>query len=176
MLDFLNNIKDKDPVKPSWLEVVLCYPGVHALFFYRIANVLHKLGLPVVPRFISYAATIISGIEIHPAAKIGKRLFIDHGTGVVIGETAVIGDDVTIYHGVTLGSAGKITDAKRHPTIGNNVILGAGAKIIGNIIIGDEAKIGPNAVVHKNVAPKKVIIAAESKAISKEEFEIEYLI
>jgi serine O-acetyltransferase len=176
MLDFIQNIKKKDPAKPNLLEIVLCYPGAHAMFFYRIANLLHKLRVPIFPRFISNIASILTGIEIHPAAKIGKRLFIDHGTGVVIGETTVIGDDVTIYHGVTLGGSGKITLEKRHPTLGNDVIVGAGSKLIGNIEIGDGAKIGPNAIVVKDVAAKKVLVGAVSKEIAKKAYEIEYFI
>ncbi len=176
MLEFLNNIKIKDPARPSIIEVVLCYPGVHAIFFYRIANFLYKLSIPILPRFISNIASILTGIEIHPGATIGKRLFIDHGTGVVIGQTAIIGDGVTIYHGVTLGGSGKITNTKRHPTIENNVIIGAGAQLIGNITVGDDAKIGPNAIVVKDVLPKKVMIAATSKEMTKESYEIEYFI
>ena len=176
MLDFLKNIKEKDPARPSLVEVILCYPGAHVMFFHRIANFLLKAKIPILPRFLSNIASILTGIEIHPGAKIGKRLFIDHGTGVVIGQTAIIGDDVTIYHGVTLGGSGKITDAKRHPTIGNKAIIGAGAKLIGNIKIGNEAKIGPNAIVIKDVGNKKVMVGATSKEMAKKTFDIEYFI
>jgi len=177
MLDFLKNIKNSDPAKPSLLEVALCYPGVHAMFFHRIAHFLYKLKLPIVPRFISYVASIITGIEIHPGATIGKRLFIDHGTGVVIGQEVIIGDDVLMYHGVTLGGSGKISEgSRRHPQVGNNVVLGAGATLIGNIKIGNGAKIGPNAIVVKDVGEKKVMVGATSKEMKKESYEIEYFI
>jgi serine O-acetyltransferase len=146
------------------------------MFFYRIANYLSKLNIPIIPRFLSNVASILTGIEIHPKAVIGKRLFIDHGTGVVIGETSIIGDGVILYHGVTLGGSGKITDKKRHPTIGNNVIIGAGTKLIGDIKIGNDAKIGPNAVIIKDITAKKVIVAAQSIEISKKTYEIEYFI
>ena len=176
MLEFLRNIKNSDPAKPSLLEVALCYPGVHAMFFYRIANYLYKLKLPIIPRFISNFASILTGIEIHPGATIGKRLFIDHGTGVVIGQEAIIGDDVLIYHGVTLGGSGKIKSGRRHPKIGNNVVLGAGATLIGNINVGDGTKIGPNAIVVKDVGEKKVMVGATSKERTKESYDIEYFI
>jgi serine O-acetyltransferase len=176
MLDFLNNVKDKDPVKTNLIEIILCYPCVHAMALYRIANLLYKINIPIIPRFLSNVASILTGIEIHPAATIGKRFFIDHGTGVVIGETAIIGDDVVIYHGVTLGGKDKFSNKKRHPTVGNNVIIGAGAKLIGDITIGDEAKIGPNSVIIKDVDPGKIIVAQASKEISKKDYEIEYFI
>ncbi len=176
MLDFLQNIKKKDPAKTNILEIILCYPGAHVMFFYRISNFLFKLGVPIIPRFISNLASILTGIEIHPGAKIGKRLFIDHGTGVVIGETTVIGNDVTIYHGVTLGGSGKITDKKRHPTIGNHVVIGAGAKVIGNIKLGNGAKIGPNAIVVKDVDIQKVMVGATSKEMARKVYDIEYFI
>ena len=176
MLDFLQNIKKKDPVQPTLLEVILCYPGAHVMFFHRIANLLYRLNIPILPRFLSNIASILTGIEIHPGAKIGKRIFIDHGTGIVIGETSIIGDDVTIYHGVTLGGSGKISDKKRHPTIGNSVVIGAGAKVIGDINIGDEAKIGPNAIIVKNMAKKKILVAPACEEITKKNYEIEYFI
>jgi serine O-acetyltransferase len=176
MLDFIQNIKKKDPAKTNLLEIILCYPGAHVMFFYRIASFLLKLRVPILPRFLSNIASILTNIEIHPGAKIGKRLFIDHGTGVVIGETAVIGDDVTIYHGVTLGGSGKVTDKKRHPTLGNHVVLGAGAKLIGNIKIGNGAKIGPNAIIVKDVRIQKVMVAANSKEIAKKIYDIDYFI
>ncbi len=176
MLDFLKNIRKKDPVKPGLLEVIFCYPGAHAMFFHRICHFLYQSGLTFLPRFISNIARILTGIEIHPGAKIGKRFFIDHGIGVVIGETAIIGDNVTIYHGVTLGGSGKISNGKRHPTLGKNVVVGAGAKLIGNITIGNNVKIGPNSLVIRDVEEGKVIVASGGKEITKKTYEIEYLI
>jgi serine O-acetyltransferase len=161
-MEFLKNIKDKDPAAKNYLEIILCYPGVHALLLHRLSHFLYKLNLPVLPRFIANISRILTGIEIHPAVKIGKNLFIDHGHGVVIGETAIIGDNVTIYQGVTLGGRSN-SKTKRHPTIGNEVLIGVGAKILGNVVIGDRAKIGAGAVVIDNVAADKVIIAEIGK-------------
>ena len=135
MKEFLDNIKKKDPAANGYLEIILCYPGVHAIFFHRIAHFLHGLKIPVLPRFVAHISRILTGIEIHPAVKIGKNFFIDHGFGVVIGETAVIGNNVTMYQGVTLGGR-SLEHIKRHPTIEDDVVIGAGAKIIGNIVIG----------------------------------------
>jgi serine O-acetyltransferase len=168
MMNFLKNIQQKDPSSKGLAEIILCYPGVHAVALYRAARFLDKkLSVPVLPRFISNIGRILTGIEIHPSAQIGKNLFIDHGIGVVIGATAIIGDNVTIYHGVTLGGRSIDRTKKRHPTIGNNVIIGNGAKILGDIKIGDGAKIGPGAIVIKNIADDKTIIAAVGKEATK---------
>ena len=176
MKEFLKNIKKKDPAVKNYFEVILCYPGVHALFFHRINHFLYNLKLFTLSRFIAHLARTLTGIEIHPGAKIGKNLFIDHGFGVVIGETAIIGDDVTIYQNVTLGGRGFI-GGKRHPTVKNNVIIGAGAKILGNITIGNNAKIGASAIVVKNVDDDKTVIAQVAKEVKKtEEYPIEYYI
>ena len=140
------NITKKDPAARNVFEVILLYPGFHALFFHRIAHGLYKLGLRFIPRFISQIARHITGIEIHPGAKIGKRLFIDHGMGIVIGETAEVGNNCTIYHGATLGGTGKDLK-KRHPTLGNNVLVGAGSKVLGPIYIANNVKIGAGSVV-----------------------------
>ena len=164
MKEFLDNIKKNDPAARSYLEIILCYPGVHAIFFHRIAHFLHNLQIPVLPRFIAHISRILTGIEIHPAVKIGKNFFIDHGFGVVIGETAVIGNNVTMYQGVTLGGR-SIKNIKRHPTIEDDVVIGAGAKIIGNIVIGKGAKIGPAAVVINNLASEKVVVASVAKEL-----------
>ncbi len=150
MLNFLKAYKRFDPAAKSLLEVLICYPGPKALFLHRIAHCFYKVRLYLFARIICETNRLLTGIEIHPGAKIGKRLVIDHGMGVVIGETAVIGDDCLIYHGVTLGGT-NYTDTKRHPTIGNHVILGAGAKIIGNITIGDNCKVGANSVLTKDI-------------------------
>lgn len=146
----LNNILEKDPAARSKAEVFLLYPCIHALIAYRISHFLYSKKLFFLARLISQISRFFTGIEIHPGATIGKGLFIDHGMGVVIGETAEIGDNVTIYHGVTLGGTGK-DKGKRHPTVGNNVVIGCGAKVLGPINIGDGAKIGANAVVLKDV-------------------------
>ncbi len=172
-IEFFENIKQKDPAAKSYLEIILCYPGVHALVFHRIVHFLDKLGVPVLPRFIAHVSRVLTGIEIHPKAKIGKNFFIDHGFGVVIGETCEIGDNVTIYHGVTLG--GRSTQkVKRHPTICDDVMIGAGAKILGPIVIGKGAKIGPGAIVIKDLESNKVMIADVAKEMKVASGEIEY--
>ncbi|HHQ4154942.1 TPA: serine O-acetyltransferase EpsC [Clostridium perfringens] len=153
----IENVMKNDPAARTKLEVLLLYQSIHVLIFYRIAHGLYKIKLFFLARLISQLGRFFTGIEIHPGAKIGKGLFIDHGMGVVIGETAEIGNNVTIYHGVTLGGTGK-DKGKRHPTIGNNVIIGCGAKILGPISIGDGAKIGANSVVLKNVPKGKTAV------------------
>jgi serine O-acetyltransferase len=147
----------RDPAAKSFLEVTLLYPGLHALVYYRIAHALYKIKLFFLARLLSQIARLSTGIEIHPGAKIGKRFFIDHGLGVVIGETAIVGDDVLLYQGSTLGGTG-VVQGKRHPTIGNNVVIGAGAKVLGNITIGDNSYIGANAVVVKDVPPNSTVV------------------
>jgi serine O-acetyltransferase len=144
------SVFDRDPAARTTFEVLTCYPGLHARIFHRLSNTLWHIGLKWLARFISHIARGLTGIEIHPGATIGRRFFIDHGMGVVIGETAEIGDDVTMYHGVTLGGT-SWREGKRHPTLGNGVVIGAGAKILGPILIGAGAKIGSNAVVVKDV-------------------------
>jgi serine O-acetyltransferase len=146
----IDSIRARDPAARSGLEVVLCYPGFHVLLFYRAAHALWKAGLVLPARVLSNLGKLFTGIEIHPGAEIGRRLFIDHGSGVVIGETAEIGDDVTLYHGVTLGGT-SLSEGKRHPTLGNGVIVGAGAKILGPINVGAGARVGANAVVLADV-------------------------
>ena len=151
---FIEDIKavfDRDPAAKSIWEVLLCYPGLHAIMNHRLAHFIYKHKLFLLARIISQVSRFFTGIEIHPGAVIGKRFFIDHGMGVVIGETAEIGDDVTLYQGATLGGTGK-DKGKRHPTIGNNVTIGAGAKVLGPITIGDNTKIGAGAVVLKNLS------------------------
>jgi serine O-acetyltransferase len=144
------SVFDRDPAARNVFEVLTCYPGVHARIFHRVAHALWKMRLKWMARFISHFARWFTGIEIHPGATIGRRFFIDHGMGVVIGETAEIGDDVTIYHGVTLGGT-SWKEGKRHPTLGNGVVIGAGAKVLGPIQVGAGAKVGSNAVVVKDV-------------------------
>jgi len=153
---------ERGPAATSFIEIVLTYPGLHALILYRIARRLRMMGLPLVPRMVSQAARFVTGIEIHPGARIGTGLFIDHGMGVVIGETTVIGTNVTLYQGVTLGGTGK-EKGKRHPTIGNNVVVGSGAKVLGNIVIGDNARIGANAVVVRDVPPNATVVGVPGR-------------
>lgn len=160
----LQAVFDRDPAATSRLEVILTYAGFHALLAYRIAHRLRCWNVPFFPRLISQIARWLTGIEIHPAAKIGTGFFIDHGMGVVIGETAEIGDYVTLFQGVTLGGTGK-ERGKRHPTLGNHVVVGAGAKILGGIRIGDNVKIGANSVVLKSVPPNSTVIGVPARVI-----------
>lgn len=160
----INVIFDRDPAAKSVLEVVVCYPGLHALLFHRVAHWLYQRHLVLLPRMISQLARFLTGIEIHPGAKIGKGFFIDHGSGVVIGETSEIGDNVTIYQGVTLGGTGK-EKGKRHPTIGNNVVIGTGAKILGSFKIGDNVKIGAGSVVNKPVPDDCTVIGIPGRVV-----------
>lgn len=164
------NMAEKDPACRNLLEVVLLYPGFHALLFYRIAHFFQRIDWKFVARIISQLARWLTGIEIHPGATIGKRLFIDHGMGIVIGETTTIGDNCTIYHGVTLGGTGK-DKYKRHPDLGSNVSVGCGAKILGPIKIGNNVKIGANAVVLKEVPDNSTVVGVpgEIKQTGKEQ-------
>jgi serine O-acetyltransferase len=159
---------ERDPAARTTWEIITCYPGFHAMLFHRIAHRLWNLGLKWLARLISHIARWLTGIEIHPGAKIGRRFFIDHGMGVVIGETAEIGDDCTLYHGVTLGGT-SWAKGKRHPTLGKGVVVGAGAKILGPITVGDGAKIGSNAVVVKEVPPGATAIGVPARIIEAQE-------
>ena len=163
----LQAVFDRDPAATSKLEVILTYAGFHALLAYRISHRLKSMGVPFFPRAISQLARWLTGVEIHPSAKIGTGFFIDHGMGVVIGETAEIGDYVTLFQGVTLGGTGK-ERGKRHPTLGNHVVVGAGAKILGGITIGDTVKIGANSVVLKNVAANSTVIGVPGRVIKSQ--------
>lgn len=167
LIDDVNNIKEKDPAAKSTLEVLLTYPTLKAVRNHRRAHWLYCRKHFILSRMISQYTRFITGIEIHPGAKIGNRLFIDHGNGVVIGETAEVGDDVVIYHGVTLGGTGK-ESGKRHPTIGNNVIIGAGAQILGSFSVGDNVKIGAGSVVLKPVPPNCTIVGNPAKIVKIE--------
>ena len=159
-------IFERDPAATSFLEVLLTYSSLHALIFYRMGNKLLKMKIPFVPRFISQFAKWMTGIEIHPGATIGNGLFIDHGMGVVIGETSIIGNNVTLFQGVTLGGTGK-ERGKRHPTLGSNIVVGAGAKILGNVEIGDNVQIGANAVVIKDVPPNSTVVGVPGRIVKK---------
>ncbi|NJL82010.1 MAG: serine O-acetyltransferase [Chloroflexaceae bacterium] len=157
-------IFERDPAARNWLEVLICYPGLQALFFYRFAHWLTILGIPFLPRFISHLARFLTGIEIHPGAQIGRGVFIDHGMGVVIGETAIIGDYALIYQGVTLGGTGK-ESGKRHPTLGQNVVVGSGAKVLGNIEIGNNVRIGAGSVVLRDVPSDCTVVGIPGRII-----------
>ncbi|AFY50977.1 serine O-acetyltransferase [Nostoc sp. PCC 7524] len=161
-------IFERDPAARNWLEVVFCYPGLHAICLHRLAHWLHCRGVVFFPRFISHLARFLTGIEIHPGAKIGKGVFIDHGMGVVIGETAIVGDYTLIYQGVTLGGTGK-ESGKRHPTVGNNVVVGTGAKVLGNIHIGDRVRVGAGSVVLRDVPPDCTVVGIPGRIISRQE-------
>ena len=162
---YFESIYARDPAAVNPLEVVFTYPYLHALFFHRIAHRLYRWGVPVLPRLISHLSRFLTGIEIHPGAKIGKRLFIDHGMGVVIGETAEIRDEVTLYQGVTLGGVGA-ERGKRHPTLGNNVLVGVGAQVLGAITIGDNVKIGAGSVVIQDVPPNCTVVGVPGRVVS----------
>lgn len=158
---------ERDPAAKNLLEVILCYPGLHAILIHRFAHSLYRRRWFVLARFISQISRFLTGIEIHPGAKIGDGLFIDHGSGVVIGETTEIGDNVTIYQGVTLGGTGK-EKGKRHPTIGNNVVISAGARILGSFEVGDNAKIGAGSVVLKPVPPNSTVVGVPGKIVVRD--------
>ena len=158
---------ERDPAAKTWVEVLLCYPCVRVMIYHRIAHRLYMKGHTTLARWISQRARHVTGIEIHPGATIGEGFFIDHGDGVVIGETTVIGDNVTLYQGVTLGGTGKHV-GKRHPTIGNNVTVGAGAKVLGPFTVGDNSKIGAGAIVLKEVPPNCTVVGNPGRIVKKE--------
>jgi serine O-acetyltransferase len=160
----IDTIFREDPAAKSILEIVLCYPGFHAVLMHRLAHRLYEADIPILPRFISQVSRFLTGIEIHPGAQIGRRFFIDHGMGVVIGETAEIGDDVLIYQGVTLGGTGN-EQGKRHPTIGNNVVIGTGAKVLGSIQIGNDVKIGAGSVVVRPVPDHSTVVGIPGRIV-----------
>ena len=174
MNDYLESIKKRDPAAKSILSIILTYPGVKAVFFHQISNFFYKAGFDLIARIISQTIRFFTGIEIHPGANIGKNLFIDHGMGVVIGETSEIGDNVTIYHNVTLGGSSPSIDSerqrheKRHPTIGNDVVIGSGAQIIGPIKVGNNSRIAANAVVVKDVPENATMVGIPAKAVKLE--------
>ena len=171
MKDYLESIKNRDPAAKTILSIILTYPGVKAVFFHLISNFFYKAGFDLIARIISQTVRFFTGIEIHPGAKIGKNLFIDHGMGVVIGENSEIGDNVTIYHAVTLGGSSPSIDSerqrheKRHPTIGNDVVIGSGAQIIGPIKVGNNSRIAANAVVVKDVPENATMVGIPAKAV-----------
>lgn len=165
MRKYFKSIKQRDQAARNCIQILLLYPGVKAMFWFRIAAFCYRIRLKFLSELIMQIVRRRTGIEIHPRAIIGKRLFIDHGHGVVIGESTIIGDDCTIYQGVTLGATGNDHQFKRHPTIGNRVMIGAGAKILGNITIGDDVKIGSNAVVLENVDSNHTIVGVKARIV-----------
>jgi len=166
--EYFDSIRERDPAARNWLEIITSYPGVHALASHRVAHRLWAWKLKWVARVISQLSRWLTGIEIHPAAKIGKRFFIDHGMGVVIGETAEIGNDCTLYHGVTLGGT-SWQQEKRHPTLGNNVVIGAGAKVLGPIMIGNDVRIGSNSVVMKDVPDGATVVGIPGRVVVRKD-------
>jgi serine O-acetyltransferase len=160
----IDTVFKRDPAARSVLEIVLCYPGFHAVLLHRVAHRMYRAGWFTCARIVSQYSRAVTGIEIHPGAAIGKRFFIDHGMGVVIGETAEIGDDVLLYQGVTLGGTGKVT-GKRHPTLGNGVVVGTGAKILGNIRIGDNVKVGAGSVVVHPVPDNSTVVGIPGRVV-----------
>lgn len=174
LLTELRTIYERDPAARNWLEVLFCYPGVQALLFHRVAHWLYCIGMPFVPRFISHLTRFFTGIEIHPGAKIGKGVFIDHGLGVVIGETAIVGDYSLIYQGVTLGGTGKEA-GKRHPTLGKNVVVGAGAKVLGNIQIGDNVRIGAGSVILRDVPCDRTVVGIPGRIVHQKRQATDFL-
>jgi serine O-acetyltransferase len=160
----IDTIFREDPAATSILEVLICYPGLHAIILHRVAHRLYRARLRLIARMISQVARAITGIEIHPGATIGRRFFIDHGMGVVIGETAIIGDDVILYQGVTLGGTGK-ERGKRHPTLGNHVVIGAGAKVLGNITLGNNVRVGAGSVVVHSVPDDSTVVGIPGRIV-----------
>jgi serine O-acetyltransferase len=174
MISFYHSVREdiaavfeSDPAAHSYLEVLVCYPGLHAVWFHHVSHWLWGHGMSFLARFVSQIARVLTGIEIHPGAEIGRRLFIDHGIGTVIGETAIIGDDVTLYQGVTLGGTGK-EKGKRHPTLGNNIAVGSGAKILGNITIGDNCRVGAGSVVLRSVPANSTIVGVPGHIVLRD--------
>src|SRR5271168_1067509 len=167
MREDVATVRERDPAAKSRLEVFLCYSGLHAVWFYRINHWLWNHGFYLLARWLSQVARFLTGIEIHPGAEIGRRLFIDHGMGVVIGETAVVGDDVTLYQGVTLGGTGK-EHGKRHPTIEDNVVIGDGAKVLGNITVGRNCRIGAGSVVLRNIPQDSTVVGVPGHIVFRD--------
>lgn len=171
MIKYLKSIKERDPSAKNIIHVLFLFPCVHALFWHRIAHFLYKIKLVFLARLLSQISRVFTLIEIHPGAVIGKNLFIDHGAGVVIGETAIVGDNCTIFQNATLGGV-SLSKGKRHPTLKNNVIVGAGAKVLGDIVIGDNVKIGANAVVVKSVESNLTVVGIPAKPLKKQKTDI----
>ncbi len=174
MVSFLKSVREdvaavfeSDPAARSYFEVLVCYPGLHAVWAHHLSHWLWRHGMRFLARFVSQLARFFTGIEIHPGAEVGRRLFIDHGMGIVIGETAIVGDDVTLYQGVTLGGTGK-EKGKRHPTLGNNISIGSGAKLLGNITIGDNCRVGAGSVVLRSVPANSTIVGVPGHIVLRD--------
>ncbi len=163
----IRSVFDRDPAATGWLEVLLCTPGLHALWAHRVCHRLYRRGLRLLPRLVSQIVRLATGVEIHPGASIGRSFFIDHGTGVVIGETTVIGDNVTIFQGVTLGGTGK-EHGKRHPSLEDNVVVGTGAKVLGDIRVGRNSRVGANSVVIRDVPPDCTVVGIPGRVVSND--------
>lgn len=173
MTSLIESIQQRDPARPTFFEVILAYNGFHAVCLHRLSHALWDIGLKAIARALANIGRIFTGIEIHPGATLGRRLFIDHGTGVVIGQTAIIGDDVTVYHGVTLGGKGQPDDTgKRHPTVLDGAVIGAGAQVLGNITIGKNAKVGSNAVVTRSVPEGCTVVGNPARELKCKEGDI----
>lgn len=168
LFEHVDSIIARDPAARHRLEVMTCYPGLHAIWLHRVSHFLWQIGLKWAARFLSHLSRLVTGIEIHPGAKLGRRVFIDHGLGVVIGETTEIGDDCTIYQGVTLGGTSLYKGTKRHPTLGKGVVVSAGAKILGGFTVGDGARVGSNAVVLKEVPPGATAVGIPARIVKAE--------
>lgn len=168
IIDDIKVVFDRDPAAKNIVEVIFMYPGLHAILLHRVAHFLFTLRIPIIPRMISAFSRFLTGIDMHPGAKIGKRFFIDHGMGVVVGETTIIGDNVLLYQGVTLGGTGK-EKGKRHPTLGDDIVVGSGAKVLGNITIGNNVKIGAGSVVVKNVPANSTAVGVPARIVRQGE-------
>jgi len=166
LVEDLRTIRSKDPAARNAAEILLCYPGLHVLWWHRVAHALWRARVPVLPRLLSHVARFLTGIEIHPGAVIGRRVFIDHGMGVVIGETAVVGDDCLIYQGVTLGGT-SLSPGKRHPTLEDHVVVGSGAKVLGNITLGRRSRVGSGSVVVKSAPPHSTIVGIPGRVLEE---------
>jgi len=175
MFENIRKIKDNDPAAKSYLEVILCYPGLHALWFHSVAHFLYDCKIPLIPRYINYIARFLTGIDIHPGAKIANGIMIDHGMGVVIGETAEIGTGCLIYQGVTLGGTGK-ESGKRHPTLKDNVVIGSGAKILGNIVLESNVRVGAGSVVMRDVPANCTVVGIPGRVVKSEEKNSEHML
>jgi len=175
MFDNIRKIKDNDPAAKSYIEVILCYPGLHALWFHSIAHFLYVCKIPIIPRLLNYIARFLTGIDIHPGAKIASGIMIDHGMGIVIGETAEIGTGCLIYQGVTLGGTGK-ESGKRHPTLRENVVIGSGAKVLGNIVLENNVRVGAGSVVMRDVPANCTVVGIPGRVVKSDERNSEHML
>lgn len=175
MFENIRKIRENDPAAKSYIEVILCYPGLHALWFHSIAHLLYQCKIPLIPRLLNYIARFLTGIDIHPGAKIANGIMIDHGMGVVIGETAEVGTGCLIYQGVTLGGTGK-ESGKRHPTLKDNVVIGSGAKILGNIVLESNVRVGAGSVVMRDVPANCTVVGIPGRVVKSDERNSEHML